>query len=185
MGITIHFKGKLNSPGLTTPFLEEVEDIAKSMEWNYTVFQESNDEKPAPKGLFIQPHPNSEFLQFMIDKKGHLRNAVMLEYFEENKDSTYYNSIKTQFAPIEIHIAIIKLLKYLKQKYISNLEVWDEGDYWQTGDAKILYEKFDFLNNKLNEFESILNSIEFEKNDTAQSVVDKIEQVLKRRWKKK
>ena len=181
MGITIHFKGKLNTPDLTTSFLEEVEDIAKSMEWNYTVFPESKDGKPAPKGLFIQPHPNSEFLQFMVDTKGHFRNAVMLEYFEENKDSTFYNSIKTQFAPIEIHIAIIKLLKYLKQKYISNIEVWDEGDYWQTGDTKLLHEKFEFLNNKLNEFESILNSIEFEKNDTAQSVADKIEQVLKRR----
>ena len=185
MGITIHFKGKLNSPDLTTFFLEEVEDIAKSMEWDYTVFSESNDEKPAPKGLFIQPHPNSELLQFMVDKKGHLRNAVMLEHFEKNKDSTYYNSIKTQFAPIEIHIAVIKLLKYLKQKYISNLQVWDEGDYWQTGDAKLLHEKFDFLNKKLDEFESILNTIEFKVNDTAKSVADKIEQVLKRRWRNK
>ncbi|MCF6333097.1 MAG: hypothetical protein L3J11_07415 [Draconibacterium sp.] len=116
----------------------------------------------------------------MIDKNGFLRNALMLEHFPHNDEITFLNHTKTQFSPIEIHIAIIKLLKYLQQKYISNLEIWDEGDYWQTGDAVFLKEKMDFLNEKIIQVGDLLNSIEFEESSTAKSVADKIEEVLKR-----
>jgi hypothetical protein len=86
------------------------------------------------------------------------------------------NFIKTQFAPVEIHIAVIKLLKYIQQKYISNLDVYDEGDYWQTGnDQKFLKGKIDFLNAAINHLENVLNSIEFEKDSSAESIADKNE----------
>jgi hypothetical protein len=35
MGITIHYQGKLNQPDLAEEFCEELEDIAKAMEWKY------------------------------------------------------------------------------------------------------------------------------------------------------
>jgi len=184
MGITIHYKGKLNSSVLIHSFLDEMEDIAQSMEWEYTCFPKHENKKIELTGLFIKPHTKSEFLQFMIDEKGFLRNALAIEHFEPQDETTFINHTKTQYSPNEIHIAIIKLLKYLKKKYISNLEVMDEGDYWNTGDAKILQEKFDFLNKKMYEFGKMLNSIEFDKNDTSSSVADKIETLLKNRWKK-
>ena len=180
MGITIHYKGKLNSPDLVDCFLVEVEDIAKSMEWKYTIFSESKEDTTPVKGLFIQPHSKSEFLQFMIDRNGNLRNAIMLEHFEGDHENTYLNHIKTQFTPTEIHVAIIKLLKYLKQKFANNLEVWDEGEYWQTGDAQLLQERFDFLNKKMEEFEKLLDSIPVNPNDTTESISDKIEKVFRK-----
>ena len=42
-------------------------------------------------------------------------------------------SVKTQFDSPDTHIWIIGLLKYLKKRYIANLEVRDEGEYWETG----------------------------------------------------
>jgi len=72
------------------------------------------------------------------------------------------------------------LLKYLKQKYISNLKVWDEGDYWQTADAHHLQEKFNFLNAKMEKFGDMLDSISFEENDNSKSIANKIEGVLKK-----
>jgi len=182
MGITIHYKGKLNSTNLTDQVCEELEDIAKSMEWTCNSFDFKEKDKTQVKGLFIQAHSQSELLQFMIDKNGFLRNALMLEHFPHDDDITFLNHTKTQFAPIEIHIAIIKLLKYLQQKYISNLEVWDEGEYWQTGDPVLLKEKMDFLKEKIDEFGDILNSIEFEEGSSAESIADKIEEVLKKRF---
>jgi len=44
---------------------------------------------------------------------------------------------------------VIKLLKYIQKKYVDNLEVIDEGDYWQTKDAILLKGKFDFLTEKM------------------------------------
>ncbi|NWG28500.1 MAG: hypothetical protein HXY48_08200, partial [Ignavibacteriaceae bacterium] len=67
--------------------------------------------------------------------------------------------IKTQFAPPEIHIAIVKLLKYLKNKYIANLEVIDEGGYWETEDKELLIKNISFLNRKMDQVEEIISSI--------------------------
>jgi hypothetical protein len=64
----------------------------------------------------------------MVDKKGFLRNPFMLEISKGDDEFTWFNHIKTQFAPVEIHVAVIKLLKYIQQKYISNLDVYDEGE---------------------------------------------------------
>jgi hypothetical protein len=49
-----------------------------------------------------------------------------------------WNWVKTQFAPIHTHVVIIKLLRHLKTKYIHNLEVSDEGGYWDSGDMEQL-----------------------------------------------
>lgn len=181
MGITIHYKGKLNSPDLIDPFCEEMEDIARSMEWEYNRFDFdiSKDEIPL-KGLIIKPHKSVEPLQIMFDQSGNLRNSFLVKWLEDENGSTFFNHIKTQFAPIDIHIAVIKLLKYLQQKYMENLEVWDEGNYWQTGNRELLKEKLEFLNAAMDRLEDVLNSIEFEKGSSAESVAEKIEEILKK-----
>jgi len=181
MGVTIHYKGKLNSADNIDSFCEEMEDIAKSMGWKHTVIDkfDKNDKTPV-KGIIIRPHEKSESLQLISDQHGNLRNVFAFEFAGEDSELTYMNFIKTQFAPVEIHISVIKLLKYIHKKYISNLDVYDEGDYWQTGDPKVLKGKIDFLNTALNHLESVLNSIEFEKDSSAESIADKIEEVLKK-----
>jgi hypothetical protein len=180
MGVTIHYKGKLNSADEIDSFCEEMEDIAKSMGWKHTLIDrfDKNDNTPV-KGIIIQPHPKSESLQLITDKQGTLRNAFAIEFAGDDSELTYLNFIKTQFAPVEIHIAVIKLLKYIHKKYISNLDVYDEGDYWQTGDEKILKGKIDFLNKAINQMAKVLDSIEIDKDSSPESIVDKIEEVLK------
>ncbi len=39
-------------------------------------------------------------------------------------------------------------MKYLKKHYIPDLQVFDEGEYWETGDFEILKEKMDFIADK-------------------------------------
>ncbi|GAB1451250.1 hypothetical protein MASR2M47_13060 [Draconibacterium sp.] len=180
MGITIHYTGKLNSTDLIDPFCEEMEDISRSMNWKINSFDYHEEDKTPVKGLFIGPHPEAELLQFMIDKNGYLRNALMLEHYPYDNEMTFLNHTKTQFAPVEVHMAIIKLLKYIQQKYISNLEVYDEGDYWQTGDAALLKEKMDFLSEKIDLFGVALNSIPFDPKESAESIADKIEEVFRK-----
>ena len=180
MGITIHYKGKLNSSDLIDDFCEEMEDISKSMKWKFNSFDYDEKDKTPVKGLFISPHPKAELLQFMIDKNGYLRNALMLEHFQHDDDITFLNQIKSQFAPIDIHIAVIKLLKYIQQKYVTNLVVYDDGDYWQTEDTALLQEKMNFLSEKIDLFEVALNSIPFELNENEESIIDKIEEVFRK-----
>ncbi len=181
MGVTIHYKGKLNSPDLIDTFCEELVDISKEMGWHYDYFDFDKKKDKIPlKGLFIGVHKKAEPLIFMMDQSGFLRNPIMIEHFNDDADTTYFNHTKTQFAPVEVHIAIIKLLKYIHKKYIANLEVWDEGDYWEKEDPFILKEKIDFLTEKINFLADTLNSVEFEKGASAESVADKIEEVFRK-----
>jgi len=181
MGITIHYKGKLNYTDLIDPFCEELVDISKEMGWHYDYFDFDKKKDKIPlKGLFIGVHKKAEPLIFMMDQSGFLRNAIMIEHFNDDDDTTYFNHTKTQFAPVDVHIAIIKLLKYIHKKYIANLEVWDEGDYWEKEDPVILKEKIDFLTEKINFLADALNSVEFEKGASAESVADKIEEVFRK-----
>jgi hypothetical protein len=181
MGITIHYQGKLNRPNLADAFCDELADIAKAMEWKYTLINDGPDEKPFPvKGIIITPHEKSEPLVFTFDPEGNLRNAFMLQFLGEEPDLTWYNHTKTQFAPIEVHIAIIKLLKYLRKKYLKNLKINDEGSYWDTGNAELLKKKLDFLSAKLDILANVLNNLPVDKDDSAETIADKIEEFLKR-----
>lgn len=179
MGITIHYQGKLNQPDLADEFCEELADIAKVMEWNYNRINDEPDSEPVPlKGIVISPHEKSEPLVFTFDPDGYLRNAFMMRFADEEPDLSWYNHTKTQFAPIDVHIAIIKLLKYLQQKYFKNLKVTDEAGYWETGDANLLKQRIDYLNAKMDELAGLLETIEIEKEDTAETLVDKIEKLI-------
>ena len=90
--------------------------------------------------------------------------------------------IKTQFSSPDVHIRVIGLLKYLKKKYISNLEVRDEGEYWEKADFKILKEKMDFINSKINYLSSELSSDRLGdiKGLSAEEIAARIERLLKK-----
>jgi hypothetical protein len=195
MGISIHYKGKLNNPDLLNAFCDEIKDIAKDMNWNFNTF--NNDlNKPNSsyvdrnghikghipiKGLNVTIHPKAESLSFLFDKNGNLRNLLMMTY-KNGKESEISNIfVKTQFAPIEIHITIIKLLEYIKKKYISNLKVIDEGSYWETRDKNILEEKLSFLRKKIDQIGNQISEIKVDGTDSPEIILRKIETVLKKK----
>ncbi len=194
MGIKIHYKGTINDISLIDDFCDELKDIASDMDWKYSLLDEDiykpntsyiDDDHQIKghiplKGIVINVHPKAESLSFLFDKNGLIRSIVSMTYEKDKAES--YDSIKTQFAPVDIHMSVIKLLKYLKKKYIGNLEVFDEGRYWETENRELLTEKIDFLNKKMDELEGVLNSLERNENDTLESVVDRIEKILKDRY---
>jgi len=98
-------------------------------------------------------------------------------------DLTYHNFIKTQFAQVENHIAVVQLLKYIRQKYMSNLWVMDEGCYWETSDAGLLRQKMAFLNSMMDKLEGVLKSLSFEIENSPEAVADKLEQLLSKKFR--
>jgi hypothetical protein len=75
------------------------------------------------------------------------------------KPEDVWVSVKTQFAGPETHVWIVGLLKYLKEHFMADLEVDDEGDYWETGNLETLTAKMDLISEKIhmlsNEFSRI------------------------------
>ncbi|MBU0474773.1 MAG: hypothetical protein KKF62_11485 [Bacteroidetes bacterium] len=193
MGISIHYKGKLNNTTLLQPFIDEIEDISKDMNWDYNLFENDitlpNTSKIENgiisghlplRGISINIHPKAESLYFYFDKNGNLRNLISACLSKEDEIKPNSTSIKTQFAPIEIHITIINLLKYIKSKFISNFEVNDEGEFWETDDILLLRQKFDYLNSALNKVAGLIDEMQIRYNETPDAILARLMEVLKR-----
>ena len=99
------------------------------------------------------------------------------------KELMFTACTKTQYAGPEAHIAIIKLLKYISGKYLTNFIVNDEGKYWDTGDEKILYAEFEKYNLLVNMVGEVLSGLQTSPDDTPTSLIEKIEKILKEKFK--
>lgn len=182
MGITIHYKGKIDDVEMIDNLIYDISDICNDMGWTSTIIQkEKNDiNHPPIKGIIFTIHKGCDVVGFIFDDNGFLRAPISIHYYDESDKYQLIVSVKTQFSSPDIHVVLIKLLKYIKTKYISNLEVTDEGEYWETSDMERLKYLFDFLDNKINMFRDILdgNKEIFSKSDSPELIADKIEKLL-------
>ena len=48
---------------------------------------------------------------------------------------------KTQFGPVEGHVALVEMFAALKREFLPDLEVSDDGGYWETRDLAELVRK--------------------------------------------
>ena len=168
MGVTIHYSGQLADVGKVNIMCDELVQIAEKMDWSYNRLDEDwskpadvrleHDERGARivghlalKGISFKSHPKCETVSFFFDSSGKLCDPMGVVLISEGslKPEDAWIAVKTQFAGPEIHLWIVGLLKYLKEHYIPDLEVRDEGEFWETGDFELLKEKMDFLNEKM------------------------------------
>lgn len=204
MGITIHYCGTIKDRSLIGELQEEMTDICQSMNWEYQLW---NEDQSQPfdaqlvhtdngaeikghiplRGITIITDPQNESLDLLFNPQGQL-SSFMLEILKHDgtldKDHNWV-FVKTQFGSVDAHIAIIKLLQYLKRSFIPDLEVIDEGEYWETEDKERLMGKRGFLSGKMAQFEQALSNIKFDHEPTTEEVIQKIEQVLKKIMNKK
>jgi len=186
MGLSIHYSGALDRIDELPQFVEELTDIAESMGW--TVQPINLDEAdPNFRGVIVNPEGDCEPLCFIFDREGRLR--VLMELLSEQVEPTeysFYTATKTQFAAIETHVWIIGLLRYLKKRYLSNLEVKDEGDYWETEDLEKLREKKQFLQGMINQMAGALSETEPLPEDASlDDIVSRITQIAEELNKKR
>ena len=129
------------------------------------------------------PHSDCESVNLTFDKHGTLQDPrvlpLILDGTIKDKDTTV--SVKTQFAGVNTHIAIIKLLRYIKKKYIPDLYVFDEGEYWQSGNRQILEERINRINQAMDTLEDALSkeTVKDSSSMTGEDIGSLIEQILK------
>jgi hypothetical protein len=177
MGVTIHYRGRLDDVGQLPKLCDEMADIARAMEWETTRL-EDDWERPADarlrftskgaemdghlglKGILLKPNVDAESLSFLFDREGHLRSMMDVVMIADAtlKLEDAWVSVKTQFASPEVHAWIVGLLKYVKKRYVSDLQVSDEGQYWETGDIRILRERMEFIGKKIEQLSVQLSS---------------------------
>ncbi len=155
MGITIHYKGKLNDPAEIDAVVDFVQQRAVAQGWSWTHINDNwEDEVDAQlihtsksdldltgnaglKGFSLDIDPQCESVPLLFDSFGYLRSIASF-YDPESVQNGDTIAVKTQFATSKAHIQIVELLRELKQRFIADLEVMDEGGYWETKDSSEL-----------------------------------------------
>jgi hypothetical protein len=137
------------------------------------------------KGISLLPGGGGEALTFFVDADGRLRSIMdmILQCEGRTTPGNAWVSMKTQFLPPDVHVWIVGLLKYLQKRYFSNLEVNDEGGFWETGDRAALEAKMRFLNEKMDELATGLTneSLGDLSGLSAEDIASRIEDFLKER----
>jgi hypothetical protein len=135
MGITIHYRGRVNPKIRMKEFYILTSLICKEKGWAITGMDETDGpamlvqkdgEIPYTGKLVsftIETHENCEPLQFQITSEGYFNNWC-----------------KTQFAPPEVHIGIVDLFAQVKIK-LSELVIQDEGGFWESRDRDALEDR--------------------------------------------
>lgn len=189
MGLSIYYKGNIKNYQLINALTEEVKDICGSLQWSYHIFEQSaativeNDIDHTPehlKGIMFSPaecEPVS--LTFLPNGKlSSLMNLMAKDMYDE-PEWIYHVATKTQYAGPDVHIAVIKLLKYLQPKYFEVFELTDEGEYWETMNEKILLAQFKKYNFLVNSFADALSGLPAMPGETAESLADRIEKLFR------
>jgi hypothetical protein len=132
MGVTVHFEGQLRDESAYEPMLALAQKFAEARNWPVRSILESNaklsrvkneaewDYEGPTKGIELLPHPSSEPIRLEFDKDFYVQEYT-----------------KTQFAPAEVHIALVELLDKLAPMF-AHLEVIDEAEYYESRDERIL-----------------------------------------------
>jgi hypothetical protein len=200
MGITIHYRGRINSFDLIESLSDEVKDIAQSLGWGMHLWDEDLSKPNTARvirhenyiemcghvplrGLTLFPHPDCEQLSLTFDRKGHLMDAFGMTLVASGgrRPGEGWLSMKTQFSPLEIHITVVQLLHYLKKRYVGNLEVSDEGGYWESGNAQELKRRTDSISRSLDILEGALRAkpLTPAERETPEKIAEIIEKIIK------
>lgn len=111
------------------------------------------------RGFIITVHPESEPVWLTFNEAGEMVFYMPLndpgEYWENRRLFT-----KTQFAGLETHAAVCEFLHWLKENYIPKLDVYDEANYFETGDAVRAAQAFDTLTAAINQLSDALENLD-------------------------
>lgn len=178
MGLSIHYSGYILKKEMLDPLIEEVTDICKSLNWVSHTFDDDEI-----KGVCFAPE-GSEPVFLTFNKEGRTLSPINIlakdiyDDIQISKNLIFTTSTKTQYAGVDTHIAIVKLLKHLSKKYLTNFTLTDEGYYWETGDKKILREQFEKYSAAMHTFCEALKDLPPNQGETAESLGDRLERLL-------
>ena len=148
MGITVHYRGTLKDLDRVEDFEDRVLDLALDLGGQAHIWRTSCDTDPSRvvRGVVLDLCPGQETTSLLISPEGWLIGLADIEDAENGKlPEPPWCWVKTQFGTLEGHVAIVEMLRALKAEFCPDLEVQDEGGYWEKADPVELARKREFL----------------------------------------
>lgn len=186
MGMSIHYSGYLKERTLLPALAEEIKDICESLGWEYHYFEAAEGDEL--EGIYFAP-ADCEPLFLTFTPEGRLLSPIsqltrdMLAQNGLRPELIYTISCKTQQAGMHTHIALIRLFRYLSNKYFREFVMDDEGGFWESDEQEVLQRKFMQCENAIKALTDVLADLRSQPLDAPDSLAWRIEQLLRERRK--
>jgi hypothetical protein len=148
VGLSIHYRGSIADLDRVEDFEDRVIDLVLAIGGNVRLWRSAHDEDPlrVVRGLIVDLAPGQETTSLLLSPEGWLIHLTEIEDAEKGPLTELpWCSVKTQFGPVEGHVALVELLAAFKAEFFPDLEVMDEGGYWEHRDLTALQTKMEFL----------------------------------------
>ncbi len=160
MGVCIHYRGSFKDLDRIADFEDRVLDLVLDLGGRARIWRSSDSGDPdrVVRGLIVDLAPGQESTSLLISPEGWLIGLWDIEAAERGElTEQSWCFVKTQYGPIEGHVALVELLTAIKQQFIPDLEVNDEAEYWETRSLANLQEKISFLNRAIDSMADALS----------------------------
>ncbi len=137
MGITVAYRGRLADLARVEDFEDRLIDFALEVGGLGQIWRSFRDDEPGRmiRGVILNLAPGLEPVSLLLSPQGWLIGLAEIEDAERGRlTEPPWCFTKTQFGPLEGHVALIEMLAALKREFLPDLEVSDEGGYWDTRD---------------------------------------------------
>ena len=137
MGITIAYRGRLADLTRVEDFEDRLIDCALEIGAQAQIWRTWADDNPERmvRGVILGVAPGQESTSLLLSPEGWLIGLIDIQDAEEGRlKEPPWCFVKTQFGPVEGHVALVEILAALKREFLPDLEVSDEGGYWETRD---------------------------------------------------
>ncbi len=159
MSTTVHYFGKIKSQEAIREIQDEFREIAQVIGWSHEmvdhVFTQEGEipgTRLSLRGIRVTLNKSTSPLQLSFDKDGYLSHI----YYEKAPAEMpgqrptgatrqllhqVHTSTSIRTGDSATHVSVVKLLDYVKKRYVPNLEVIDNTGYWYSRDESVLSAK--------------------------------------------
>ncbi len=135
MGITVAYRGRLDDLTRIEDFEDRLLDFALEVGGLARIWRSHADDNPqrVVRGVILNLAPGQEPVSLLLAPEGWLIGLIDIEDAERGRlTEPPWCFTKTQFGPIEGHVALVEMFAALRDEFVADLEVSDEGGYFPT-----------------------------------------------------
>jgi hypothetical protein len=148
MGISIAYRGTLADLSRVEDFEDRLLDLALDVGGLAQIWRSHSDSDPERivRGVILDLLPGQESTSMLVSPEGWLVGLMDIENAEAGRlTEPPWCITKTQFGSIEGHVMLVELLTAVRREFVPDLEVSDEGGYWETRDVSELGRRFSLI----------------------------------------
>jgi hypothetical protein len=137
MGVTVAYRGRLADLARIEDFEDRLIDLALAVGGQAQVWRTHNNNDPQRivRGVILTLAPGLEPTSLLVSPEGWLIGLIDIKDAELDRlTEPPWCFTKTQFGPLEGHVALVEMLDALRREFIPDLEISDDGGYYPKRD---------------------------------------------------